>query len=412
MRTTSIRELLLAAAMCCALHAQAADSYHWIQYTSSGLELRVIKEQGACPQATVDSKAQAIPVRAAPNANYPVTVCSLALPMNVRSVVVEGRTLPLPKAQPSKILIIGDTGCRMKDTVMQNCNDPKAWPFRAGSRLAAQLKPDLVLHVGDFHYRETPCPQDNAGCAGSPSGDNWAVWKEDFFSPVGDLLGAAPWVMTRGNHEECERGGHGWARTMDPYPWQQDKECLPSADPYFVDLGGVTLAVFDVATADEPVANAAQAEHFRQLYAALAQQKQTVWVSQHRPIWAPESVTPVKGDNKTLELAARDSLANVQAIFSGHHHAFAALSYSEELPAQWVVGNGGDELTMTVPERADGLVVGDVHVKHGRGLVGVFGYSVLERSNTVGTWTLRSFDYSGKLLLICVMEGRNMSCKP
>ncbi|MFX8797610.1 metallophosphoesterase, partial [Acinetobacter baumannii] len=86
-----------------------------------------------------------------------------------------------------------------------------AWPFKLGATLSASLKPDLVLHVGDFHYREKPCPAGNDGCAGSPWGDNWDVWREDFFAPADSLLRAAPWIMVRGNHELCDRGGHGWA---------------------------------------------------------------------------------------------------------------------------------------------------------------------------------------------------------
>ena len=38
------------------------------------------------------------------------------------------------------------------------------------SRLAAAQKPDLVIHVGDYYYRETPCPAGEAKCAGSPFG--------------------------------------------------------------------------------------------------------------------------------------------------------------------------------------------------------------------------------------------------
>src|SRR5438034_665211 len=36
---------------------------------------------------------------------------------------------------------------------------------------AAKLKPDLVIHVGDYLYRESACLPGNQGCAGSP----WAT---------------------------------------------------------------------------------------------------------------------------------------------------------------------------------------------------------------------------------------------
>ena len=78
-------------------------------------------------------------------------------------------------------------------------------PFAALATAAAALKPDLVIHLGDYLYRETPCPASFAGCAGSPYGDNWAAWNADFFVPGAPLLAAAPWIVIRGNHEDCAR---------------------------------------------------------------------------------------------------------------------------------------------------------------------------------------------------------------
>ena len=58
-----------------------------------------------------------------------------------------------------RIVVIGDTGCRLKGDNVQDCNDPAQWPFAAIARLAAARHPDLVIHVGDYHYRESPCRQ-------------------------------------------------------------------------------------------------------------------------------------------------------------------------------------------------------------------------------------------------------------
>ena len=85
------------------------------------------------------------------------------------------QTLPVPVANPQRILVVGDTGCRIKGASLQACNDPMQWPFLAVSQAAAGLKPDLIIHVGDYLYRESPCPAGNAGCAGSPWGDNWVT---------------------------------------------------------------------------------------------------------------------------------------------------------------------------------------------------------------------------------------------
>src|SRR5262249_9219466 len=47
---------------------------------------------------------------------------------------------------------------------------------------------DLVIHVGDYLYRQSACPPGDAGCAGSPYGDDWPTWKADFFAPAAPAL--------------------------------------------------------------------------------------------------------------------------------------------------------------------------------------------------------------------------------
>jgi hypothetical protein len=111
-----------------------------------------------------------------------------------------------------------------------------------------------MLPVGDMHYRKSDCPVGHLGCAGTPFGKNWDSWKEDFFKPGDALLGAAPWLMVRGNHEECERGGKGWARTLVPYTFDPAAGAagwLGPKAPYEVDPGGVTHVMMDVSTAAE-----------------------------------------------------------------------------------------------------------------------------------------------------------------
>ncbi|MDQ1741850.1 MAG: mycothione reductase, partial [Pseudonocardiales bacterium] len=86
--------------------------------------------------------------------------------------------------RPERLVILGDSGCRLKGGFVQNCRDPGGWPFARIAALAAARRPDLVIHVGDYYYRETPCPAGNAGCAGSPYGDRWATWKAELFDPA------------------------------------------------------------------------------------------------------------------------------------------------------------------------------------------------------------------------------------
>ena len=99
------------------------------------------------------------------------------------------------EADAQRILVLGDTGCRIKGETVQACNDPAQWPFPQVAAQAAKLKPDLVIHVGDYLYREFGCPAGDARCAGSPSGDNWTTWAADFFTPGKVASRAAPWVI-------------------------------------------------------------------------------------------------------------------------------------------------------------------------------------------------------------------------
>ena len=395
-----------------------AETYHWVQYVSGGLELRSLSQDATCPTAQFDGKAAAMAERSAPGTGYPIRVCSVAIPANTKAATLGGVPLPLPKAHPNRILILGDTGCRLKGEQVQACNDMSEWPFRLGADLSASFKPDLVLHVGDFHYRETDCPVGNLGCAGTPFGDTWDVWREDFFAPGDALLKASPWIFVRGNHEECERGGIGWARTLDPYPYALDSGkagCLGPAKPYLVDIGGLTIGVLDVSTADEK-GNEAQVAWYKPQFEMAKDIKGPVWLAFHRPIWAADDPTKPKaaGDNKTLASAARNSVpANVQAFMSGHHHTFEVMDYVEDLPLQVVSGHGGDDLSPWAPKEVKGLSVNGVTVRNGIGRPGIFGFSMIERdpSDDSGLrWTLTGYDTHARVIGTCRLDGRRLDC--
>ncbi|MGO9832785.1 MAG: metallophosphoesterase [Polyangiaceae bacterium] len=158
---------------------------------------------------------------------FPVSSCEYQLPAGTTSAVVAGQSLPVPKANPQRIVVIGDTGCRLQtDNGMQSCNDPNPegtdtpYPFAAIAAAAAAQNPDLVLHVGDYAYRDNECPAGlGYNCGGSPWGFGWDTWEADLFAPGAPLLAAAPWIMTRGNHEQCNRAGQGWYRFLDTQPF-------------------------------------------------------------------------------------------------------------------------------------------------------------------------------------------------
>jgi len=179
--------------------ARAADlPGPWVEFASDGgIDVRAITAPGMpCPKVTADGAPVPSKTRGEPDATgglYPVQVCVAHAATPPRVAAADGVPVPVAPATIKRIVVIGDTGCRLKGTFVQDCNDPVKWPFATVARLAAARHPDLVIHVGDYHYRETPCPADRPGCAGSPYGDNWAVWQKDFFEPAAPLLAAASW---------------------------------------------------------------------------------------------------------------------------------------------------------------------------------------------------------------------------
>ncbi len=237
-----------------------------------GAVARLITMEANCPALDVDGAMRPMTVRMPPQtmplrptrstpsmsrpSAFPVLTCEAPIPAGTRNAAIGGHPLPLPKANPRRIVVIGDTGCRIKtgDNAFQSCDDPAQWPFERIADAAAATAPDLVVHVGDYHYRENACPATHPGCFGSPWGYGWDAWQADFFHPARRLLEAAPWIVVRGNHESCDRAGQGWWRFLDPRPLAPRQDCNDAADdavgefsePYAVPLGDGSDAQFVV----------------------------------------------------------------------------------------------------------------------------------------------------------------------
>ncbi len=390
----------------------SSQTYQWVQYVPNGIEARMITEQPNCPSAQIDGQPATMTKRAEPSESYPILVCALPIPKAAKSAAINLVPLNLPTFEPKRILVIGDTGCRMKGKKVQACNDLLKWPFHLVAKVAAEMKPDLVLHVGDYHYRETACPEGNVGCAGSPYGDNWDVWKADFFAPADQLLRTAPWIFTRGNHEECNRGGKGWSRTLDPYAFDPEKGCAGIGAPFMAALESFNIAVMDVSTADEESVNSTQVKQFSdQLMAIGKMSDRPTWLALHRPIWSAEEIKDGKpiGFNQTLAAAAKSLIpANVIALFSGHHHSFQVLNYEGSLPPQIVSGHGGDYLDSGIPINPANMVINGVTVKSGFNQPNEFGFAMMEKDGN--NWKLTNYNKFGKKLKSCALRDRQVTC--
>lgn len=424
--------LLVSAAAAQAPAGWYATQSAWVQMVPGGAEVRAVAN-GHCPIAHFDSNngpfSSIVPMeqRAPAGNNFPV-LCSLPIPVNAKGINVDlsgtgntlGENLQLPVPDPQRILVLGDTGCRIKGTYVQACNDPTAWPFAGLAKAAAALKPDLVIHLGDYLYRESPCPEGNNGCAGSPYGDNWETWAADFFAPAAPLLAAAPWIFVRGNHEDCSRGGAGYLRILGPAAYDPSASCADHLAPYVVTAGDQTIAVMDNASASDTSVDAKSVEVYRGDFEALkamanSGQGRRLWLAAHRPVWAairgPLGI-PI-GGNATLIAASGDlsAFAGLSLMLSGHIHTFEAINYIAKVPPQIVAGHGGDNLDPT-PANLRGAIfqgLSGVRVKDGLS-VGGFGFLMLTRDAGSNSWTIQLYDSNGSPQRQCRFAKGRVSC--
>ena len=455
----SLRFMLAGAALAGGAPAQAATSAAYtLMAPDGGIVVRAISDNAACPVARIDGHVTTMDLRSAPRlfpprpsasgsalampSNFPISICEIRLPRATRSVTISGQALPVPRRELRRIVVIGDTGCRLKASASawQSCNDPAAWPFAAIAQAAASAHPDLVLHVGDYHYRENACPEGHAGCAGSPWAYGWDAWKADFVMPAAPLLAAAPWVVVRGNHEECARAGQGWWLLLDPHALTSEADCSDPArdfagnhtDPYAVELGGHTrLIVADFAAIGEGhLTDPAKLARYRADAAAigqLARAGDVNFVTDHYPFGAV--TRDDKGALRTGYPAIADAFAlsdggsggvpalpHVAAVLSGHVHLLQ-LADLHDHPLQVVTGFSGtqeDEPNAPTSLAELGPATGDVVANTLSGGVrldalatrfGRFGFALLERQRD-GSWRLTARDAAGNVLLRQIIRQR------
>ena len=368
----------------------------WLQYAADGEpHARAVVTDAACPVASADGRALPTTERASRAAQFGDVVCEAAVPPGAKHVRIGGRDVPAPAHDPRTIVVLGDTGCRISMLSAQSCTDPAAWPFPQIARAIAAAHPDLVVHVGDYLYRERRCPP-LARCADSPYGDDAAAWYADFLTPAAPLFASAPLVLVRGNHEECSRNGAGWFRYFDAHA---TTACSAATEPYGVDFGDLRIVAFDSAVAEDRKADPARTLVYKQQFAAVRKlAKGTSWFVTHRP--------PYTNDDERTAMG--DALAPFDAVLAGHLHLFAAMNV-ESLPPLLINGEGGTKLD---PNYAAflGFLTGDLHVQGSVFGSAHFGFGVYTR--TGAGWTISLRDPDGAERARCTLANRTVRCNP
>lgn len=385
-----------------------------------------------------------------------VAVCEARMPVGARTASVAGITVPA--AMPTRVrsmAIMGDTGCRIRGSQVQDCSDPYAWPLPRIAQAIHAERPDVILYTGDVFYREDACPPGSEPqCANSPAPipgkpfrDSAYGWLADAILPMAPMLRTAPIVMMRGNHEECYRGGNGWYLFFEP-TWGTGSACAPASDgtvptvitpTYAIDLPisatrELRLSVVDSANgADDTVTPSLQPLQ-RVTYedaAALAEGADEAWLLTHRPIlgivttdFTPPPPSPwVPWTSVDQAAASVGTLAPFDLILSSHIHLAQAVQVPGQ-PGQLVLGNGG-----TLLDPPTGYAIppgGQLQNAFGQPMVpGVepyppasslwtdvrFGYAMAVPGRATGAWTITMHDPDGEQFARCSLANGAITCR-
>lgn len=359
--------------------------------TASGLVARAVVPNGIDCPVLVTTHARGVEKRTkmrerkAPvttnNAFAALRSCSANIPVGASRAVVGSRTIPaaLPK-QARSIAVFGDTGCRLKGTTVQDCNDPAAWPLARVAASITREDPDLIVFTGDFFYREAACPNDlSSECGASPAPipgmpfkDSALAWQADVFTPMAPVLASAPIVIARGNHEACDRGGNGYFIYFDPREGTEGT-CAPVVQPdgslvvptprvtpsFAVDVAvtpfrSLRLVVVDSANGLDCEVSSILPQQRAAYEAAqrLAAKEKESWLIVHRPVAAWQMNTDCGPNGGWIsadqQVGSYGLLGDYSVMVSSHIHTVETMNIPG-IPPQIVLGNGGTLLESPVP---------------------------------------------------------------
>ena len=331
----------------------------------------------------------------AEGAQYTVTVCTATLDPKATEAHLVGPSGPMtsyPDDAPARVngpamlgkasgndaeirgIALGDSGCRGLNDGQRCIADkekgiPADWHLPGIAQAAADLKPDFVLHVGDYHYfYETDYTFWHDGMGK----DRFGYWLQEILLPAAPLLRAAPWMFGRGNHERCtgQWVGNAWHILFDPRDELNESDPCDDAIP-------PTWAV-DLAPADGNtksfrffmIDNAQGGQENRQGYLAAAAAHPTQdsakvgWISHYPPLklaqwsgaWHFTNVVTIDGKEvqpvyDDIHAAMKDAVSPCvtgkpcmpTVAFAGHQHFYQEFQFDAQsgLPVIQIVGHGG-----------------------------------------------------------------------
>lgn len=348
-------------------------------------------------------------------------------PVQPTPAEVAGAAAIAAASGPLKMAVFGDTGCRginpnSGPRYQQQC-DPRISDantrFRFGelARQAMTDDPDFVMHLGDYRYDKE-------------YQKDWANWNSDFFSRVAQgPLKQVPWAFTRGNHESCNRAGHGWYFFFGPGTGSiacsgSDPRLIKSwyfdvtdgnAPPHRFIFVGTSPTIYQPSDHEEDLSDAARnipaADRTPAQFAALAatslwdaevsefttaldwaQASGSAWLVMHKPLWGLDTqhARPRRVDKKVgaaFEEAVVKSThrqctddydptaCGLKAVLAAHEHLMTNIAYHKAaLPQQYVIGMSGVRLD-SAPGRTDAQGMQASACRHSMSSLGMTSYA-------------------------------------
>jgi Calcineurin-like phosphoesterase len=428
-RRRAASPLIFILLLTCTADAQSLEAVYVVLGADGPVARAVLAGTTRCPTITIGSVGREMSVRALPDsgpgAPFPILVCEMPIPAGTASASIGNSLLPLPKPTLTSVIAFGDTGCRLKAKnaksndpehdedrgKFQDCNSPSLWPFAQIAASVAAVKPDLIIHVGDYLYRESACPPRDQGCAGSPFGDDWPSWNADFFTPAAPALRAAPWIVVRGNHEICSRAGRGYFRLLDPWPASAPPPCVDLIGHYTVTVAGRSFIVLDSSNAaDACPGKPCNAAPYAAEFASMRPSPGS-WLLTHRPVWGFD--VHRRTINATLQQALAGSNRRlpegIALLFAGHIHVAEVLGFADKRPPQFVLGTGGTLLAGKIKSDLAGKRIGGSSVSYGRA-DHRFGFAVLKPAVQRHRASASFRDAGGTRLFDCTIGPGEVAC--
>ena len=303
--------------------------------------------------------------------------------------------------KPRTIVIMGDSGCRLKESKggseYQNCNDPRMWPLAKIAEEAKKENPDLIIHLGDYHYREQcsfgkPCEKMSLVV-----GYGWQPWELDFFQPMQKLLEKAPVIIVRGNHEDCNRAFLGYKFLLSNTDWEKD--CIDYEPAQIMTLGDIAIINFDSSAISEIPFEGDESiwiKRLNDINEKIEKLKiKKVWFVTHKPIYGiiPFKFALFPGNINFRRYFEKSLLKDkVSLLFGGHIHT-SMVVVPKKYGKQIILGNSGTKLE-NFNLKLNQSLLNSFSYESAHLVSNEFGYAVIKKSNDA-KWSIVFKDSNG-----------------